>query len=190
MKRMVENSEKIEELADAIKINDYEINIKKDNIVIDGSTSIEQDLTVSGPVEMNDKLDVYGKFTTSNINLPNGFEIKLFDENMYNLDATDDIYSMNIYNLGTALIGEGKIRVDKANGDYNLINVRIPQNVDNIFSTRLSCGDECDIITDESNNIFYVKLRFNKELATTPRSDYYSFIFLVGYTGQALWEDY
>lgn len=173
MKRMVENSDKIEELAEAIKIDDIKMTIKNDNIVIDGATLIQQDLGVNG------------QFTASNINLPNGFEIKLFDENMYNINDTVDIYSMTIYNLGTALIGEGIISGNKANGDYNLVNVKIPQNVDNIFSTRLSCGDECNIITEESNNILYVKLRFNKELATTPRSDY-SFIFLVGYTGKAI----
>ena len=184
MKRMVENSEKLEELADAIKINKSKIIIKKDNISIDGSTIIEQDLGINGPVEMNDKLTVSGQFKTSNINLPHGFEIKLFDEKIYHVIG-DNISSMNIYNLGTALIGEGEIKADKANGDYNLITVEIPQYVTNIYATRLSCGDECDIIADESGNILYVKLRLNKELATTPRTNY-RFIFLVGYIGQAV----
>ena len=90
MKRMVENSEKIEELADAVEITEDDLTIKRPYLLID-ALSIEQDITVNGPAEFYDKLDANGTFRTSNITTPKGTVLNVINDQDYSISNNEII---------------------------------------------------------------------------------------------------
>ena len=181
MKRMVKDSEKIEELADAIKINEDEINIKKANISLDGTTSIVQDLTVIGPVELYDSAVVYGQFTTSNITNTAGEKIVLIKQNMYDLTASSGI-ELQAINLGTAIFVHGAIDVGKENNEYEIMTVDYNNIPKGLNFVQITGEPVCSITiyTDMNTKTYTVKIHLNKTVSEFPVATKYQFSFIIG----------
>ena len=151
MKRMVENSEKLEELADAVEVNND-----------------------------NDNVKFNGGLTTSNITTPDGYRLDIFKESYYSLD-TSKFNSLTVFNLGTALIVTGKYNPLEGNGDINVMTLKSDTLIDSYLEIQmLSKGEEIyATYADNENGTKAVYINFDSNRADVSKSEY-QFSFILG----------
>lgn len=176
MKRMVENSEKIEELADAVENS-------KTTLTFNKQVNFDENINVNGVARYNNGLEVNnGDLVTSNITTTNGTKLNIYDDSMYAFGNANNV-SLSIINLGTALLILGSINATSASNNYWLLTLNIPYN--ETYADSISTGDECRCSTEEYGNSTKIMLNFNKDQAN-PQKSTYKFSFVVGYDGGQL----
>ena len=152
MKRMVENNEKLEELADAVEVNND-----------------------------NDNVKFNGGLTTSNITTPDGYRLDIFKESDYYGLNYSKLSSLFVFNLGTALIVKGKYDPLEGNGDINVMTLKSDTLIDSSLDIQmLSNGNEIyATYTDNENGTKAVYINFDSNRADVSKSEY-QFSFIIG----------
>lgn len=178
MKRMVENSEKIEKLLDNVIINDN-IAFKK-KVIADYGLYSGDDSQFDGDVEF------YGGLITNNITTKDGTKIDIINEEKYSLTATYN-GSLSTLNLGTAIVVSGYIDVGSENGEYEIMTFHT-DNMQSINIIQITGEPVCTIYADNGiiTNTKAIKLRLNKAVAEYPVAAGYRFSFIIGRYGQEI----
>lgn len=178
MKRMVENSEKIEKLLDEVNINGHISFNKKVNAnygIYSGDNS-----------QFDGNVEFYRDLITNNITTTGGTKIDIINEEKYSFSNSYN-GSLSALNLGTAIIINGKIDVGKTDGEYELMSF----NTDNMQPTlliQLTGEPVCTIFVDTNNvtKTKTIKLFLNKNVAEYHVADYYRFSFIIGRYGKEI----
>lgn len=175
MKRMVENSEKIEELADAVENS-------KTTLTFNKQVNFDKNVNVYGVARYNNGLEVNnGDLVTSNITNNAGEKIVLIEQNMYYLTATANI-ELQAINFGTGIFVHGAIDVGEENGEYEIMKVDY-NNMPTRFNYIQITGEPvCSIIiyTDMNTKTDTVKIVLNKTVSEFPVATKYQFSFIIG----------
>lgn len=172
MKRMVENSEKIEELAEAVENSKTTLTFKK-------QVNFNENVNVHGVARYNNGLEVNnGDLVTSNITTTDGYTLQIFTESSYILSGQDAI-GVIIMNLGTALIVTGDVTGTTSDGEHKLLNIKSRNPY--LFIDMISNGDECKCyMKNTGNNSYEIGINFEQIKAYTAKPEYH-FSFIIGY---------
>lgn len=172
MKRMVENSEKIEELADAVENSKTTLTFKK-------QVNFDENVNVQGVLRAHNGLEVNRDLVTSNITTIDGTKIDIINENMYGFYG--NAIPTSVYNLGTALIISGVIPANQPDGTYDWMYIDLPNEESRVDLMRISNGREVDFqIINEPNYRSKINIVFNSAHAVHRYPDYYEFVAIVG----------
>lgn len=161
MKRMVENSEKIEELVGAVEVNN-------DNVKFNGGLTTSN-ITTPGGIS---------------------FKL-IDEEDYNITDSGIDMSSFSTINLGVALVVSAGVAVSVSNGEYTIMTFNNDKlnNLDVIqISGAPVCNVYKH--ENSIDNTISIRLELNKNNAEYAVTDYYRFSFIFGCRGQELWEDY
>ena len=178
MKRMVENSEKIEKLLDDVDIND-DITFKK-KVIADYGLYSGDDSQFDGNVKF------YSNLITDNITTTDGTKINIINEEKYSFTSSTNA-SLTSLNLGTAIVVIGSVEVGVENGEQEIMRFNT-NNMEITGLIQLTGKPVCTIIVDSVSitNTNIIKLRVNKAVAEYPVADNYRFSFIIGRYGKEL----
>lgn len=170
MKRMIENSEKIEEIADAVENSETTLTVKK-------QVNFEENINVYGGTIYNLEAKFLSGLMTPNITTPDEHILNIFEEaDYYNLNG-NDFSSIFVFNLGTALIITGTYDPGSGDGDKRVMTIKSNLNVD---IQMISNGNEIyAFITDNEDGTSNVMINFDHTRADVSKSEY-SFSFIIG----------
>lgn len=173
MKRMVENSEKIEKLLDDVIIDN--------NITFAKKVNADYGLYSGGDSQFEGNAEFYSDLITSNITNVAGEKIVLIQQNMYRLTASNNI-ELQAINLGTAILVHGSIDVGKENGEHEIMAVdynKIPTGVNYV---QITGEPVCSLIIDKNmiTKTDTVKIVLNKSVSEFPVATRYQFSFIIG----------
>lgn len=180
MKRMVENSEKIEKLIDNVDVNDDDIYFNKKVILDYGFYS-------GGGSQFDSEAVFNDKLITQNITTPGGISFKLINEEDYSITDSGLNMSISTINLGVAIAVTAQINVSESNGEYTIISFN-NNKLNNLSIIQMSGDPVCNVIKniDSSNNKTVIKVNLNKNAAEYPVADYYRFSFILGILGKEI----
>lgn len=181
MKRMVENSEKIEKLLNDVNIDDS-ISFGK-TVMADYGLYSGDDSQFDGNVEF------YSGLITNNITTTGGTKIDIINEEKYSISNSYN-GSISTINLGTAIVVNGNINVGEENGEYEIMTFHT-ENMQSTLLIQLTGEPVCTIIDDNNNTTHTktIKLILNKAVAEYPVADVYRFSFIIGRYGKEIWKD-
>lgn len=187
MKRMVENSEKIEELADALTIT------KSKELLSYYPTVFREEVNVSAPFGVSDvsifgdRATFYEGLVTSNILTINNDNFGLFSESDYSISDDNAQIGLEVVNIGTALIANGLIGVGQQNGEYTIMTLNYDK-MDNIICSQIYGRPVCTIngYRNSNNKTLTIKISLNKEVSEFPVAEDYRFSFIVGTLGKEI----
>ena len=173
MKRMVENSEKIEKLLDDVYTDgDYISFNKKANL--DYGFFSGDDSQFDGNVEFNSEL------MTSNITNTAGEKIVLINQGMYSL--TGSAIKLQAINFGTGILVHGAINVDKENGEYEIMRIDYSHVSTGFNFVQITGEPVCSLTIDRDviTKTYTVKINLNKTVSEFPVATKYQFSFIIG----------
>lgn len=182
MKRMVENSEKIEKLLNDVVVNDNDIYFGK-KLTIDYGFYSGGDSQFDGDTQFNSEL------ITSNITNTAGEKIILINQDSYNFTApASDGIELEAMNLGTAIFVRGAIDVGKENNDYNIMTVDYNNITTGFNFVQITGEPVCSIIvqTDMTTKTYTIKMHLNKTVSEFPVATKYQFSFIIGTLSKSL----
>ena len=185
MKRMVENSEKIEKLLDSVYVSDNDEIYFRKKAILDYGFYSGDDSQFDGNLEVNDEL------ITSNITNQAGEKIVLINQDRYNLTASANI-ELQAINFGTGIFVHGGIDVGKENGEYEIMTVDYHNMPTGFNFVQITGEPVCSIIIDTNmiTKTHTVKINLNKTASEFPVATRYQFSFIIGALSKELWEDY
>lgn len=173
MKRMVENSEKIEKLLDDVNI-DYNISFGK-------KVNADYGLYSGDDSQFDGNVEFYSDLITSNITNKAGEKIVLIKQNSYHLTSSVNI-ELQAINFGTGVFVHGAFDVGKENGEYEIMTVDY-NDIPTGFTYVQITGEPVCSITIDKNNITKtdtVKIHLNKTVSEFPVATSYQFSFIIG----------